>query len=104
MGQGASLPLIRLEPVGEALSELRHLGRDDHAAVPLLRVPVVVTLVVIFRRIEDFNRLELSDQWRIPHLAEVDFRDELLSCHLLFFTMVENYRPVLRADIGTLPV
>src|ERR1041384_7273244 len=50
----------RRQPVRVLLPELRHLGRNDRLAVPLVRVPVEIVLVVRLGGIEDLRGAALG--------------------------------------------
>src|SRR2546421_1706134 len=93
------LQLVEIE-----LADFGHLGRDHRAAVALGGVAAEVVAMVLLRRVERPERLELGHNRIVPHLAGPKLGHDALRRRLLLGRMVENRRAVLRAHVAALTV
>lgn len=96
------LMLMALDDILVLLAHLLDLGLDHGLAVLVVGVLDVVVDVVLFGRIDGARWLHLCHHllWQFGvHLV-----DDLLRQRLLVDVVVEDCRPVLRADVGPLSV
>src|SRR3546814_10511206 len=108
-GQYATVPLdrrsalFRAQPVGEALAQLRELGRDDREAIgAALSFAVPIGLVMILGGIPVRGRLDRGDDRGRP--VRLVARDGRARGILLRGVQREDGAAVLGADVVPLPV
>src|SRR5207245_212151 len=104
MGPNPGLSHGLLQLLEVELAELRHLGRDHQAAVPLVRIAAEAAAVVLLGGIELGERDELSHDGVVPDLPRLEFLDDLLGRGALLGGVIEDRRAVLRSRVRALPV
>lgn len=93
-----------LEHVRHVLAEFLHLGINDHEAIRLVRVASVELLMVALGGVERVEGRELGHDGVFPQPGSVRFLLRFLGARPLLVVVVEDYRAVLRADVGPLAV
>src|ERR1700730_13124280 len=97
-------PQIGLEFVGERLLKFFKFRPNDRRAVGLSGIIHKVVLMILFRRIERGERLNLGDDGRVERPRCVEFPLVMLGKLLLLRVVVENDRAVLRPEVVALAI
>src|SRR3989475_6769484 len=90
--------------LGELLADFYDLRADHGHAVALLRVLGEVLLMIVLGDVEGPGGDDLGDDGVIEDLVLREGSDHVLGDRLLVRRVVEDRRPVLRADVMTLAV
>ena len=86
------------------LPQLRQLGLDYERTVRLLRIPLVVTPMVLFRRVKGIQWHKLGHDGRRPQILGAQFGDQGGRDLLLLLRVEEDGRAIVRTDVSALSV